>query len=388
MRKISLITTSRADYGIQSNLIKLLQNDSEIDFSLLVSGSHMSKKHGETYREIENDGIKIAKKIDIGMDDDCDLYVEHIFANAVMKFSEALREISPDIVVLLGDRYEILAAAVACCFNAIPMAHLHGGEATYGLIDEMCRHAITKAAHLHFTACEAYRRRVIQLGEAPERVFSFGSLGVENILKASPLSREELENDLKINFLEKNLLVTFHPVTLEKGAAERQIDELLAALDELRETMIVFTHPNADAEGDVIARRIQEFVKVKTDRYLFSSLGLKRYFSMIRQIDAVVGNSSSGIIEVPSFKVATINIGSRQEGRIQPPSVINCKPEKDDISRAIQKSYDPAFREMLKTAVNPYDRKGTAENILNVLKTYDLTDIIRKRFYDIKEAAQ
>ena len=376
MRKISLITTSRADYGIQSNLIKLLQNDSEIDFSLIVSGSHMSKKHGETYREIENDGIKIAKKIDIGMDDDCDLYVEHIFANAVMKFSEALREISPDIVVLLGDRYEILAAAVACCFNAIPMAHLHGGEATYGLIDEMCRHAITKAAHLHFTACEAYRRRVIQLGEAPERVFSFGSLGVENILKASPLSREELENDLKINFLEKNLLVTFHPVTLEKGAAERQIDELLAALDELRETM------------NVIARRIQEFVKVKTDRYLFSSLGLKRYFSMIRQIDAVVGNSSSGIIEVPSFKVATINIGSRQEGRIQPPSVINCKPEKDDISRAIQKSYDPAFREMLKTAVNPYDRKGTAENILNVLKTYDLTDIIRKRFYDIKEAAQ
>ncbi|MBO4643807.1 MAG: UDP-N-acetylglucosamine 2-epimerase (hydrolyzing) [Alphaproteobacteria bacterium] len=386
MRKISLITTSRADYGIQSNLIKLLQSDPEIDFSLIVSGTHLSKKHGETYREIENDGVKIAKKINIGMDDENDLFVERVFSNAVMKFSKALREFSPDIAVLLGDRYEMLAAAIACCFNNIPIAHLHGGEATQGATDEFFRHAITKAAHLHFTSCEDYRRRVIQLGEAPERVFNVGSLGVENVLKVSPLSKEELEKSLGINFLEENLLVTFHPVTLEKGDAERQIDELLAALNELPDTMIVFTHPNADAEGDVITRRIQDFVKAKPNRYLFASLGMKRYFSMIRQVDAVVGNSSSGIIEVPSFKKATVNIGSRQAGRIQAASVINCEPEKEDILRAIRKSYDPAFRETLKSVENPYDKKATAENILRILKTCELKDIVRKKFHDIKGA--
>ena len=249
MRKICLITTSRADYGIQSNLIKLLQNDSEIDFSLIVSGSHMSKKHGETYREIENDGIKIAKKIDIGMDDECDLYVEHVFANAVLRFSAVLREISPDIVVLLGDRYEMLAAAFACCLNNIPIAHLHGGETTEGATDEAFRHSITKMAHLHFTSCKTYRNRVIQLGEDPERVFNVGAMGVENALNVPTLSKEELEKNLGIKFLKRNLLVTFHPVTLEKGRAENQIDQLLAALSELKDTMIVFTHPNADAEG-------------------------------------------------------------------------------------------------------------------------------------------
>ena len=385
MRKISLITTSRADYGIQSNLIKLLQNDPEIDFSLIVSGTHLSKKHGETYREIENDGVKIAKKIDIGMDDDCDLYVEHVFSNAVMKFSAVLRDISPDISVLLGDRYEMLAAAIACSLNNIMIAHSHGGETTQGATDEFFRHAITKAAHLHFTSCEDYRRRVIQLGENPERVFNVGSLGVENVLKVSPISREELEKTLGIKFLKKNLLVTFHPVTLEKGDAERQINELLSALNELTDTMIVFTHPNADAEGDIIAERIKEFIKKRSDRYLFASLGMKRYFSMIRQVDAVVGNSSSGIIEVPSFKKATVNIGNRQTGRIQAKSIINCFPEKAAISEAIRKVYTADFQTSLETTTNPYERDNSAERILNVLKTFDLSALLEKKFYDLRE---
>lgn len=386
MRKIFLITTSRADYGIQSNLIKLLQNDPEIDFSLIVSGTHLSKKHGETYREIENDGVKIAKKIDIGMDDKCDLYVEHVFANAVLKFSAALQEISPDIAVLLGDRYEMLAAAIACCINNVPIAHLHGGETTQGATDEAFRHSITKMAHLHFTTCEDYRRRVIQLGEDPERVFNVGSLGVENILNVPILSKEELEESLEIRFLEKNLLVTFHPVTLEKGSAEWQIDELLSALSELKNTMIVFTHPNADAEGDVIAEKIKDFIKSGNGRYLFASLGMKRYFSMIKQVDAVVGNSSSGIVEVPSFKKATINIGNRQAGRIQAKSVINCPPEKASILNAIEKAYTKDFQASLKSVRNPYEQENSSERIFNVLKSFDLSGYLEKKFYDLSES--
>lgn len=385
MRKICLITTSRADYGIQSNLIKLLQNDSEIDFSLIVSGSHMSKKHGETYREIENDGVKITKKIDIGMDDECDLYVEHVFANAVLRFSAVLREISPDIVVLLGDRYEMLAAAFACCLNNIPIAHLHGGETTEGATDEAFRHSITKMAHLHFTSCKTYRSRVIQLGEDPEHVFNVGAMGVENALNVPTLSKEELEKNLGIKLLKRNLLVTFHPVTLEKGRAENQIDQLLAALSELKDTMIVFTHPNADAEGDVIAEKIKDFIKSGNGRYLFASLGMKRYFSMIKQVDAVVGNSSSGIVEVPSFKKATINIGNRQAGRIQAKSIINCPPEKTDVLKAIATVYTQDFQTVLKSAENPYAKENSARNVFNVLKTFDLTGLLEKKFYDLSE---
>lgn len=383
MRKICLITTSRADYGIQSNLIKLLQNDSEIDFSLIVSGSHMSKKHGETYREIENDGVKITKKIDIGMDDECDLYVEHVFSNAVMKFSTVLRDIFPDIVVLLGDRYEMLAAALACCLNNIPIAHLHGGETTEGATDEAFRHSITKMALLHFTSCEDYRRRVIQLGEAPERVFNFGALGVENTLNIPLMNKKDLEQELNIEFLEKNILVTFHPVTLERGHAKEQITELLNALEKLQNTTIIFTRPNADAEGDIIANQIQHFVDSHSHCYLFSSLGMKRYFSIIKQVDAVVGNSSSGIAEVPSFKVATINIGNRQRGRIQAKSVINCAPEKQSITAAIEQAYTPEFQNMLETVVNPYSKANTAANIMSVLKTAVLSNTLEKKFYDL-----
>lgn len=383
MRKICLITTSRADYGIQSNLIRLLQNDPDIDFVLIASGSHMSRKHGETYQEIESDGIRIHQKIDIGMDDEGDLYVEHVFANAVLKFSEALRRVKPDVVILLGDRYEMLAAAFSCCLNNVPIAHLHGGEATFALIDEACRHSISKMSHLHFTSCEAYRRRVIQLGEQPRRVFNVGALGVENVLKTPLMTRKELEDNLGIKFLSKNLLVTFHPVTLEQGKAEIQLKELLSALATLENTMILFTHPNADMEGDAIAAQIQKFVSSHPDCYLFSSLGKKRYFSVISQVDAVVGNSSSGIIEVPSFKIATVNIGNRQRGRIQAASVINCEPDKNSISMAIAKVYQPEFQNLLKTVQNPYAKENTAENILKILKTERLDNVLQKEFYDM-----
>lgn len=383
MRKVCLITTSRADYGIQSNLIKLLQNDPEIDFSLIATGSHMSKEHGKTYQEIKKDGLQITKKIDIGMDKKNELYVEHVFSNALMKISFVLKEIAPDITVLLGDRYEVLAAATACYLNNIPIAHLHGGEITQGATDEAFRHSISKMSYLHFTTCETYRQRVIQLGEDPKRVFNVGSLGVENTLNTTLISKEKLEQDLNIKFLKKNILVTFHPVTLEKGEAKQQSEELLSALDELQDTMFVFTHPNADAEGDIISDQIKKFIKLKNNRYLFASLGMKRYFSMIKYVDAVVGNSSSGIIEVPSFKKVTINVGDRQAGRIQAKSIINCLPKKMAILQALEKAYSTEFQTALKSVINPYEQKNTAQNIVRILKCTNLSNALKKKFYDL-----
>lgn len=382
MRKICLITTSRADYGIQSRLIKLLQDEKNIDFSLVVSGMHICKKYGLTYREIEQDGIKITKMFDIGMDKNGNEEIAEIMAEGLIKFTKALKEINPDIVVALGDRYEMFSAVQACTLCGIPVAHLHGGETTEGAIDEVFRHSMTKASYLHFTSCEAYRQRVIQLGENPERVFNFGSLGVENTRKINLLHKEELSQNLGVNFLEKSILVTFHPVTFEKGEAERQIDELLEALHELKDTTIIFTKPNADPENQIIAQKIDGFVTQNQNAYAFSSLGAVRYLSLVNLVDVVVGNSSSGIIEVPSFKTATVNIGNRQKGRIQADSIINCPPQREDILKALYKAYSPEFRKKLGHVRNPYEGENTAQKILDVLKNVNLEHALKKKFYD------
>lgn len=384
MRKICLISTSRADYGIQSQLIKLLQEDQDIDFSLVVSGMHVCKKYGQTYKEIEKDGIKISQMFDIGMDKENEEDISKIMAEGLIKFSKVLKEINPDIVVALGDRYEMFSAIIACTLCGIPIAHLHGGETTEGAIDEVFRHSMTKASYLHFTSCEEYRKRVIQLGENPERVFNFGSLGVENTRKIKLLSKEQLSKDLGINFLAKTILVTFHPVTFEKGEAKSQIEELLGALGELQNMTIIFTKPNADPENDVIANKIDDFVRSKPNAFAFSSLGMVKYLSLVNYADAVVGNSSSGIIEVPSFKTATVNVGNRQEGRIQADSIINCAPKKSEIIACINKVYSPEFQNALEYVKNPYEGENTAQNILQVLKTADLSDALKKRFYDYK----
>ena len=384
MRKICLISTSRADYGIQSRLIKLLQEDQDIDFSLIVSGMHVCSKYGQTYREIEKDGIKITRMFDIGMDKEHEEDISKIMAEGLIKFSQALKEIRPDIVVALGDRYEMFSAVIACTLCGIPVAHLHGGETTEGAIDEVFRHSMTKASYLHFTSCEEYRKRVIQLGENPERVFNFGSLGVENTCKVKLLSKEQLAKELRINFLDKIVLVTFHPVTFEIGEAKAQIQELLSALAELQDTTIIFTKPNADPENDVIANKIDDFVLSKPNAFAFSSLGMVKYLSLVSYADAVVGNSSSGIIEVPSFRTATINIGNRQKGRIQADSIINCAPKKSNIVDGVKKVYSAEFRNVLEYVKNPYEGENTAQNILQVLKTADLSDALKKKFYDYK----
>ncbi len=381
MRRIAAITTSRADYGIQSRLIRMLQDCADVSFSLVVSGTHLSRKHGMTVGEIEGDGIEIASRVDIGIDEETDM--AKIMARAIVGFSEALSAIAPDICLLLGDRYEMMAASLACTLLNIPIAHIHGGEATEGAIDEVFRHSITKAAYLHFTSCEAYRQRVIQLGEDPSRVFNVGSLGVENIGYMDMLGREELAEKLGVRFSRRNYLVTFHPATAEQGEAISQIDELLSALGSLQDSTIVFTHPNADAGSDLIAKRIGEFVNERETAYLFKSLGARRYLSMAKCADAVVGNSSSGILEVPSLGTATVNIGDREGGRIRGASVLDCPPRAEAIAAAIAKAVELKQSGGRDAFSNPYYKPDTAKTILDTLRSFDLVGALKKKFHDM-----
>ena len=318
MRNICVVTSTRADYGIMSRLIDMMYKDNDINLQLIATGMHLSEKFGLTVNEIK---IPIAKKIDIEIEKE----PSHSLALTIEKFSQAFKELNPDLVLILGDRYEIMGVATASMLNNIPIAHIHGGEVTQGAIDDAIRHSITKMSHLHFTSCEAYRKRVIQLGENPQSVFNVGSLGVENIKKTSLMTKEELEKSIDFKFAQKNLLVTFHPVTLEGNSTE-QFSELLSALEELKDTNIIITAPNSDKGNEELFELINDFVQTHINTKFIKSLGMVRYLSAIQYVDAVVGNSSSGIIEVPSFKKPTVNIGSRQKGRIQAKSIINCEP--------------------------------------------------------------
>lgn len=372
MRKIALVTSTRAEYGIMSRLIDALSKDKDIQFYLLVTGMHLSEKFGMTKNEITQ---PIYKEINIEIEKS----PAYSLALAIVKFTDVLSEINPDLMVLLGDRYEIMGVAQACMLNNIPIAHIYGGDTTEGAIDEAIRHSITKMSHLHFTSCESSKNRVIQLGENPERVFNVGSLAIENIKKISLLSKDELEKSLDFKFNKKNLLVTFHPVTLE-GNAKEQFSEMLSAFEDLTDTNIIITCPNSDEGSDDIFNLIKIYEKTHPNIKSYTSLGMKRYLSCMKFVDAVVGNSSSGIYEVPSFKIPTINIGNRQKGRLQSSSIINCKPEKKDILNAINKALTQDFSQ----TKNIYEKEGTLNNIIHILKTFDLTNIIKKVFYNIK----
>ena len=384
MRKICLVTTTRAEYGIMSRLIDLLQNDEDVTFSLIASGTHLSTRFGMTVSELEGKGVHITRKIDIGLDSFPDGAQAEVMACALVRFTEAFKELRPDIVILLGDRYEMMAVAMACTLCCIPIAHLHGGETTEGATDEVFRHSITKASHLHFTSCEAYRQRVIQLGESPDRVFNVGALGVENARKIPLLDRKSLEESLGITFRKRILAVTFHPESFSPGAAEHQMSELVSALEEQTDCTIIITRPNADAENVVINEKIDSFVARCDAAHAYTSLGMLRYLSLLSISDAVVGNSSSGIIEAPSFGCATVNIGDRQKGRIQAASVINCRADRNEILASLEKAYSAEFRKNIATALNPYEGKDTAERILSIVKSFPLDSIAQKTFYDIE----
>lgn len=375
MRKIALVSSTRAEYGVMSRLIALLSVDVDIEFQLIVTGTHLSDKFGKTINEID---VPIYTTVDIEIEKN----PSEAFGICVQKFDILFKENTPDILVLLGDRYEILAVAIAAMFQNICIAHISGGDTTEGAIDEAIRHSITKMSHIHFTSCETYRQRVIQLGENPNNVYNVGSLGVENIHSIKLLSKTELEKSLDYQLTsDKIFLVTFHPVTLEKHAVTQQMTELLDALSSLENVQIIFTMPNSDEGNSKIFSMIENFVVTNKNSKAFTSLGLIRYLSMIKYSYAVIGNSSSGILEVPSFNVPTINIGDRQKGRIQADSIINCLPVKDDILKAIKSINTPIVQEKIRLAKNPYHKENTVLNIIQILKNTDISTILKKQFY-------
>jgi GDP/UDP-N,N'-diacetylbacillosamine 2-epimerase (hydrolysing) len=381
-RKICVITGTRAEYGLMRWVMQGIKDDPELTLQVIATGMHLSPEFGLTFREIEKDGFKIDRKIEMLTSSDTPVGIAKSMGMGLIGFADALNELKPDLIVVLGDRFEIFAAVAAALVARIPVAHLHGGEATEGLIDEAIRHSITKMSHLHFAAAEEYRQRIIQLGEQPERVFLVGGLGIDNIKRLQLFDRAELEASIDFQLGAKSLLITFHPVTLETSTAEDQMAELLAALAELKETQLIFTMPNADTDGRTLIKMVQEFVAQHPNARAYTSLGQLRYLSCIAQVDGVVGNSSSGLAEVPSFKKGTINIGDRQRGRLQAASIINCEPIRQSIEGALKRLYSADFQVTLNQVLNPYGEGGASEKIIASIKSALLEDILKKRFYD------
>lgn len=364
--------------------MKAIKDDPELTLQVIATNQHLSKLQGETYMEIERDGFFIDYKVYMADDEAPDN--ANTIANAISRgvagFADAFDALQPDLLLILGDRYEMLAVASTALIYKIPIAHLQGGEITEGAFDDAIRHAITKMSHLHFTATEAYRKRVVQLGEQPERVFNVGALGVENIMKSVFLSKEDIEQSLNFKLTDKCLLCTYHPVTLSEMSSETQVVNLLEALDRCKDYHIIFTYSNSDTNSHIIIKRIQEYVDRDPERCMFiPSLGQKRYFSTLKFMTAVIGNSSSGIIEVPSFGIPTLDIGERQRGRIAASSIIHCGYSAEEIWNGLQKviSYGNQIID------NPYFKKGTCDEILKVIKRYPLEYLVQKHFYDIPE---
>jgi len=383
-RKICVVTGTRAEYGLLYWLMREIELDEHLELQLIVTGMHLSPEFGLTYKEIEKD-FKIDKKIEMLLSSDTPIGISKSMGLAQISFSEAYNELKPDILVVLGDRYEIFSAVSSAMVSRLPIAHLHGGETTEGAFDESIRHSITKMSHLHFTATEEYRSRVIQLGESPDRVFNVGGLGVENIKRLRLLTKEEFEKSINFKLNKKNILVTFHPVTLEKSTASTQFQELLEVIDKLEDTNIIFTKANSDTDGRVINQMIDEYVSKNSNKAIgFTSLGQLRYLSALQFVDAVVGNSSSGLTEAPSFKIGTINIGDRQKGRIMANSVINCDTDRVSIERGFEKLYSKEFQELLVDTQNPYGDGMPSKKIKNIIRDIDLDNILKKSFYDIK----
>lgn len=381
-RKICAITGTRAEYGLMRWVMQGIKDDPELRLQVIATGMHLSPEFGLTYREIEKDGFQIDRKVEMLTSSDTPVGIAKSMGLGLIGFADALNELSPDMIVVLGDRFEIFGAVAAALVARIPVAHLHGGEATEGLIDEAIRHSITKMSHLHFVAAEEYRQRVIQLGEQPERVFLVGGLGIDNIKRLKLLDRAALEASLDFKLGQKNLLITFHPVTLEMSTAADQMAELFTALAELKDTQLIFTMPNADTDGRALIKMVEQFVAQHPNARAYTSLGQLRYLSCIAHVDGVLGNSSSGLAEVPSFRKGTINIGDRQRGRLQAASVINSAPTRQSIAAALERLYEADFQASLSQVRNPYGEGGASEKIIAAVKSVALDDVLKKRFYD------
>lgn len=385
MKKIAVLTGTRAEYGLLKPVIKRISEDNALQLCLIVTGMHLSAKYGFTFHEIENDGFHIDCKVDMNLDNNTPYGISCAMAEEMEGLAGAFEKEKPDFLVLLGDRYEVEMAAVTAMMFGIPIAHIHGGELTEGAIDDGIRHAVTKMSMLHFTSTQEYANRVIQMGEEPKRVFYVGALGSENIKKQELYSREELCEKFGQGFKNSYLLITYHPVTLEHGQAKEQFDNLLKSLSDLEDYVFIFTYANADAEGAVINQMIEDYTRKFPEKaYAFVSMGQKGYLSALKYCSAVVGNSSSGIIEAPSFHVPTINIGKRQTGRVMADTVISCGNSCEEIKNALSTALGQDFRNHCRISENPYEKEGTSERIVEEIKNYlDKKPVAGKKFYDI-----
>ncbi len=383
--RVCVVTGTRAEYGILKNLINKIREDDILQLQLIVTGAHLSPEFGLTYKEIEEDGIPMDWQVEMLMASDSSCGVAKSMGVGMIGFAEAYGHLKPDIVVLTGDRYEMLAAAGAALVYRIPIAHIHGGELTQGAVDEAVRHAVTKMGILHFTSTQTYRKRVIQLGEQPECVFNVGALGVENIKEWKLFGREQLKEALGMEVDTDTAMVTYHPATLDNKSVEEQIDSLLHVLKKETALKLVFTKANADMGGKTVNDRIREFVRKESSRaVVVDSLGQAKYFSVLNCCGLVVGNSSSGIIEAPSFGIPTVNIGRRQEGRVRAGSVIDCGGSEAEIGEAISRALSGKMREYARRVRNPYEKEGTARRIVSILKeSLEKGICLEKKFYDI-----
>lgn len=386
-KTICIVTGTRAEYGLLSPIIKQLEATHHLELKIVATGMHLSEDFGLTYHEVEADGISIDAKINILQNnDDSQKAMSKAIGIGVIEFAEYFDKAKPHMVIVLGDRFEIFSAAIAAAVACIPIAHLYGGETTEGAIDEFFRHSITKMSYLHFTSTEQYRQRIINMGESPHRVFNVGATSVENILNMPLLNKEELARSLNFDLNSPYALVTFHPVTLEKNTAVKQLEELLSAIQATKGLNYIFTKANADANGRAINQQIDAYCRDNENAIAFTSLGVLRYLSAMKYCEMVMGNSSSGIVETPSFKKATINIGDRQKGRFCAKSVLSCEPEKHAILRSIDKARSQQFLDGIANQISPYGDGKTSERITAVIQDFLDNDKInlKKSFYDVR----
>ncbi len=384
MKKIAVLTGTRAEYGLLKPLLKKIEQDEELKLCLVVTGAHLEKQYGETASEIERDGFEIAHKVKMNLKSDRPEGILRSMALELDGLAEVFLQEQPDLLILLGDRYEILMAAATALINRVPIAHIHGGELTQGAIDEGIRHAVTKMSAIHFTSTKEYRKRVIQMGEQPDLVFDVGALGVENISNINYLSQRELTKKFAIDWSRPIVMVTYHPVTLEDNTAEKQFGNLLRVLARHEEYNYIFTYANADTDGQIINHMIEQFVEEKKNSRAFASMGQVGYLSTLRYAAAVVGNSSSGIIEAPSFHIPTVNVGNRQMGRMKAGTVVDCGTAQDEIEKAFTEALSEKFRNQCMEESNPYEGKNTAENIMKHIKNYlKVFNNTEKKFYDM-----
>ncbi len=384
--KICVTTGTRAEYGLLKPLMDKIKRDADFTLQLLVTGAHLSPEFGLTYKQIEADGYPVDVKVEMLLSSDTPEGITKSMGLGMVGYADAFKQLQPDLSIILGDRYEMLAVASTALIFRIPIAHIHGGEITEGAYDDAIRHSITKMSALHFTSTEVYRKRVIQLGERPERVFNVGAIGLDNFKSLTLLTKDQLEKELNIRFKKYNYLVGFHPETLSKQSVKEQFEELLKPIDKQNDSFFIFTKANADTDGRVINQMMEKYVQRNPEKSaLFSSLGSLRYLSVMKAATAVVGNSSSGILEAPLAKTATINIGDRQKGRIMPESIINCSVDQEEIEKAFDIVKSTEFRDIVNAVVNPYGNGDASGQIVDVLKKTDFSLLRTKSFYDIKQ---